>query len=90
VSNYPRARGRMLEVWAKVECPVCDAELEHVGDDYEDEEHIDCYDCSYCGILVSYVSPAKYGEYHDVPDKDRRYIIEHSLMGSRAEDEAGS
>lgn len=85
--EQPRARGRMLEVWAKCECPVCDGDLEHLTDEYEDEQHIDSYTCSYCGLIISYVSPSKYHEYHDVPDRDRRYIIEASALGSRAVDE---
>lgn len=76
---YKVAKGRMAEVWARLECPVCGDEMEHVGDDYEDEKHLDTYSCEYCRILITYVSPAKYHEYHEVPDSERCYLIERSF-----------
>lgn len=76
---YPRARGRMLEVWAKLECPVCDADMEHVTDEYEGKLHLDTYACDYCHLLVTYVSPRKYHEYHQVPDNEKRYFVERQL-----------
>lgn len=75
MTYYPLARGHMLEVWAKLECPVCDGDMDHLCDEYEDDDHLDTYTCGYCGIQITYVSPAKYHEYHQVPDSKKRYLI---------------
>ncbi len=79
-SSYPLARGNMEKVWATLECPVCGAEMRDVcmedSEDYGEAITIDTYACDYCNIMISYVSPAKYHEYHDVPGNHRRYLIE--------------
>lgn len=81
---YPRAIGHMAEVWAKCECPICSTEMEHSSDDYDaDDErqelHLDTYACNHCNLLITYVSPAQYGAYHEVPESDRRYFIERQI-----------
>jgi len=80
---YPLAKGHMAKVWATCECPVCGDEMEHVGDEYDDDDDgkimLDTYGCDYCHLLVTYVSPADDHAYHEVADKDRRYIIERML-----------
>lgn len=73
--GYPLARGKMAEVWAKLICPVCDSELEHIDDEYEYDLHKDVYLCKRCKICVCYVSPNIYHEYHQVPDSKRWYEI---------------
>lgn len=81
---YPRARSHMLEVWATLECPICGGEMTDSSSDYEDDDNgrlfLDTYACNYCSLLVTYVSPAEYGQYHLVPDKDRRYFVERQLV----------
>lgn len=81
---YPHARARMLKVWATLECPICGAEMESLDDDYETDDelghlHLDTYICDYCNILLTYVSPAKYHQYHEVPDNEKRYFIERMM-----------
>lgn len=78
---YRLAKGHMHEVWATLECPVCGDEMSEVGDDHEFDDNerewfVDTYACAYCDLMVTYVSPHEYGEYHDVPDSERRYLIE--------------
>jgi C4-type Zn-finger protein len=79
---YPLATGRMAQVWAQCICPVCDNEMTHIDDEYEDDDagklHLDTYACAHCSLLVTYVSPANIHEYHQVPDSKRRYHIERS------------
>lgn len=77
--SYPVAKGHMLKVWAKAVCPLCGDDLSHVGDDIDEGDFHDTYACNYCRILVTYVSPCKYTEYHTVPDDQKRYIMEHQL-----------
>lgn len=74
--DYPLAKGRMAQVWAQCVCPVCDSELEHVADNYRDQLHMDVYQCLYCRNLVIYISPAKYGEYREVPANERWYCVD--------------
>ena len=74
----------MAEVWATCECPICDDDMEHLTDEYEEDEdhgklHLDTYTCDHCHIMVTYVSPAGVGEYHNVANRDRRYLIEHRV-----------
>lgn len=81
---YTKARGRMLKVWAKGECPVCDGELEHSSDDHETDDegkqwHLDTYACYHCDLLITYVSPADIHEYHQVSDQDKYYIVESRI-----------
>jgi C4-type Zn-finger protein len=80
---YPLAKGHMAEVWARCECPVCDDEIEHLSDEYEEDEgkklHLDTYTCDHCNLFVTYVSPADVGEYHNVANRDRRYLIEQRI-----------
>jgi hypothetical protein len=35
---YPLATGHMAKVWAKCVCPICDSDLESVGDEREDDD----------------------------------------------------
>lgn len=80
---YPVAMHQMLKVWATCVCPICGCELESVGDEIEEDDqeplHLDTFACEYCSLLVTYVSPAKYEEYHLVPDHEKRYLIERQF-----------
>lgn len=81
---YPHAKGHMLEVWATLECPVCGDEMRASSDDTETDDvhgelYLDTYACDHCEILVTYISPKKYGEYHDTPDSKKWYQIEDML-----------
>ena len=76
-SIYPLAKGHMLKVFATLECPVCGDEMDHCDDEYDGGWHHDTYLCRHCRISVSYITPRKYGEYHSVPDSEKRYSIEN-------------
>lgn len=81
MNDYPLAKGHMEDCWATCVCPICDDDMEHVCDEYEEEDnrHLDTYACRHCDILVTYVSPLNIGEYHNVLPRDRRYIIEGAI-----------
>jgi hypothetical protein len=48
-------------------CPWCQDEMYHNDQTEEDGESNDMYTCGYCETEVTYVTPAKYDEYHEVP-----------------------
>lgn len=81
---YPLAKGHMAEVWATCKCPVCGDDMDHLCDEYDDDDgkelHLDTYTCDHCDLFVTYVSPADVGEYHKVANKDRRYFIERRIQ----------
>lgn len=78
--GYPQAEGHMMEVWATGECPVCSNDMDQLCDDYETDGnvslHFDTYTCKHCRIMVTYVSPDQYTEYHQVPDVAKLYFID--------------
>lgn len=79
---YAKAKGQMLEVFATCECPICGDEmvsLDMTTENYDErgDWHFDTYVCSHCCILLTYITPAKYHNYHDVPDGEKYYLIEN-------------
>jgi hypothetical protein len=61
-------------------CPVCGDEMEHCEDGSDGTTFHDMYWCG-CGCAVTYRSPAKYGEYRDVPAGELSIEIDGSEYG---------
>src|SRR5579859_1960135 len=59
------------------ECPWCGGEIDAVDMETDDDETWDTWSCvGNCNLLITFITPAEYTEYHDVPDGDWRVLIE--------------
>lgn len=74
--GYPLATGNMLKAWGTTVCPVCDTDMIHLHAEDDGGLTHDTYTCSKCEIMVTYISPEHFGEYHQVPDGEKFYMIE--------------
>jgi hypothetical protein len=78
------------------ECPFCEGDIDSVCYELDDGIFEDTYDCdAECEILLTFLTPKKYGEYHKVPIDEVVIEVEFMFGGRPASwhedeyDEAG-
>lgn len=59
------------------ECPCCGGDIDALCDEHEDGLHYDTWRCEGdCDLLITFVTPAEYTEYHQVMDSEWEIILE--------------
>lgn len=63
-------------------CPWCGGEIDSVCYEKNAETFEDTYRCiGTCNLLITFFTPAKYVEYHEVPDYEWRVFVEKGIGG---------
>lgn len=64
------------------ECPWCGGDIDAVCDERNDETFEDTWHCvGDCELLITFITPAEYTEYHEVMDGEWTILIEGSFSG---------
>lgn len=65
--------------WA---CPWCEGDIDAVCDERDGELYEDTYGCEGdCNLLITFITPVKYGEYWKVPKSEWTVMVECGIGG---------
>jgi hypothetical protein len=71
VEHYSRGQSALWE------CPWCGGHIDALCDEISGDDYWDTWDCvGGCDLLITFITPAEYAEYHCVPDDYWRVLVE--------------
>lgn len=86
-TNHEKLWQKLVEFYSqrnspRWECPWCGGDIDASSDEHDGDEFWDTWTCvGDCNLLITFITPAEYKEYHQVPDGQWTILVESAFGG---------